>query len=94
LTLVRQSTSGTITVTESVLLQIVRRAAETVPGVRVRRKRSVEVDAQAVRLELTADHGVPLVPLAERVQEAVADALGTMCGMDETRVDVAIEDVT
>jgi uncharacterized alkaline shock family protein YloU len=94
LTLVHQSSNGTITVPESVLLQIVRRAAENVPGVRVRRKRSVDVEARAVRLELTADSGEPLVALAERVQEAVADALETMCGLDGTRVDVAIEDVT
>jgi uncharacterized alkaline shock family protein YloU len=94
LTLVHQSANGTITVPESVLLQIVRRAAETVPGVRVRRKRSVDIETRTVRLALTASRGEPLVPLAERVQDAVAGALRQMCGLDTIRVDVAIEDVT
>jgi uncharacterized alkaline shock family protein YloU len=92
LTLVRRSASGTITVPESVLLQIVTRAAESVPGVRTRRKRSVDVDARVVRLEVTARRGDPLVPLAERIQEAVGESLRTMCGL-EARVDVAVEDV-
>ena len=92
MTLVHQSTNGTITVPESVLLQIVTRAAEAVPGARVRRKRSVDVEARVVRLEVTAGRGDQLVPLAERIQEAVAEALSTMCGL-EARVDVAVEDV-
>jgi uncharacterized alkaline shock family protein YloU len=93
MTLVRENGHGTITIAESVLLQVVTRAAEAVPGVRVRRKRSVDVESRVVRLELTARRGEPLVPLAKRVQEEVAAALATMCGLEPSRVDVAIEDV-
>jgi len=93
MTLVRETGNGTITIAESVLLEVVTRAAETVPGVRVRRKRSVDVDSRAVRLELTARRGEALVPLAQRVQEEVASALATMCALEPSRVDVAIDDV-
>ena len=93
MTLVRESARGTITIPDSVLLAVVARAAEGVPGVRVRRKRSVDVEARAVRLELTARRGEPLVPLAERVQEEVASALASICGLDACRVDVAVEDL-
>jgi uncharacterized alkaline shock family protein YloU len=90
--LVLESAGGTITVPEAVLLQTVRRAAETVDGVRVRRRRSVDLDARTVRLELIAPSGRPLPPLAERVQAAVADAFETMFALD-VRVDVAIEEL-
>jgi uncharacterized alkaline shock family protein YloU len=93
MTLVRSNSRGTVTIPDSVLLQVVTRAAETVPGVRVRRKRSVDVESRAVRLELTARRGEPLVPLAERVQEEVASALASICGLDPSRVDVLIDDL-
>jgi uncharacterized alkaline shock family protein YloU len=93
MTLVRSNSRGTVTIPDSVLLQVVTRAAETVPGVRVRRKRSVDVESRAVRLELTASRGEPLVPLAERVQEEVASALASICGLDPSRVDVLIDDL-
>jgi len=93
MTLVRENAHGTVTIPDSVLLQVVTRAAETVPGVRVRRKRSVDVESRAVRLELTASRGEPLVPLAERVQEEVTSALASICGLDPSRVDVLIDDL-
>jgi uncharacterized alkaline shock family protein YloU len=90
--LVLNDTSGTVTVPESVLLQIVARAAESVDGARVRRRRSIDVEARVVRLELTARRDQPLRPLAERVQAAVADALAAMCALD-VRVDVDVEEL-
>ena len=89
---------GTITVPDSVLAQIVRRAAEAVEGARVRRPRrglEVEIDGSraAVSLELAVRHGVVLPELAERVQERVATALRTMCGLEVEQVDLAIEEL-
>jgi uncharacterized alkaline shock family protein YloU len=84
---------GTITVPDSVLLQIASRAAEGVDGVRVRRRgRSVDVEARAVRLEVAASRGEPLVAQGERVQEAVAAALKQTCDLDVT-VDVVFEEL-
>jgi len=93
MTLVRENAHGTVTIPDSVLLQVVTRSAEAVLGVRVRRKRSVDVESRAVRLELTARRGEPLVPLAERVQEEVASGLAAICGLDASRVDVTIDDL-
>jgi uncharacterized alkaline shock family protein YloU len=84
---------GTITVPDSVLLQIASRAAEGVDGVRVRRRgRSVDAEARAVRLEVAASRGEPLVAQGERVQEAVAAALKQTCDLDVT-VDVVFEEL-
>jgi uncharacterized alkaline shock family protein YloU len=91
--LVIPSENGTVTVPESVLLQIAVRAAEGVEGVRVRRRRSVDVEARAVRLELAARRGQVLPEAGAAVQEAVAAALRTMCGLD-VRVDVAFEELS
>ena len=93
-----RSADGTITVPDSVLAQIVRRAAEAVDGARVRRPRrglEVEVDGSraAVSLELAVRHGVVLPELAQQVQERVATALQTMCGLDVEHVDLAIEEL-
>jgi uncharacterized alkaline shock family protein YloU len=46
-----------------------------------------------VQLELTARLGVVLPVLAREVQESVADALRTMCGVEVDAVDVSVEDV-
>ena len=94
MTLVRRTAAGTITVPEDVLLEIVVRAAQSVDGVRVRRKRSIDVDARVVRVELEAPRATPLRPLGEAVQEAVASALLTMCDLDPARVDVSFEEVS
>lgn len=93
MTLVVSTEQGTVTVPDAVLVGIAVRAAESVAGIRVRRRRSVDVEARAVRLAVAASRGEPLVELAGRAQEAVAGALKTMCGID-ARVDVAIGDLT
>jgi uncharacterized alkaline shock family protein YloU len=91
--LVLKGPHGTITVPDSVLVQIASRAAEGVDGLRVRRRgRSVDVEARAVKLELAASRGEPLVARGERVQAAVAAALKQTCDLDVT-VDVAFEDL-
>jgi uncharacterized alkaline shock family protein YloU len=90
MSLVVQGPQGAITVPDSVLAQIATHAAEQVDGVRVRRKRSVDVEARAVRLEVEAERGEPLTTQGARVQEAVAAALKQTCGLDVT-VDVTFE---
>ena len=89
MTLVTATEHGTVTVPDGVLVEIAVRAAEGVDGVRVRRRRTIDVEARVVRLALSARRGEPLVEVGERVQGAVAEALETMCGI-ETKVDVAI----
>jgi uncharacterized alkaline shock family protein YloU len=93
MSLVFESGSGTISVPEGALLQIAVRAAERVNGVRVRRKRAVDVDAGIVRLEIGVHGNEPLLAAGEAVQHSVADAVAKMCGLDVT-VDVAIEERT
>jgi uncharacterized alkaline shock family protein YloU len=90
--LVLDGPHGTITVPDSVLLAVATSAAEGVEGVRVRRKRSVDVDARVVRLEVAAARGEPLTAQGERVQEAVAAALARSCGL-EVAVDVSFEEL-
>jgi uncharacterized alkaline shock family protein YloU len=85
-----------IRVTDSALTQIVVRAAETVDGVKVRRpRRHLEVDLEAgdvrVTLDLSVAHGRVLPEAARAVQQHVADALDSMCGVNVRSVDVNIE---
>ena len=89
MTLLFESNAGTITVPNAVLVGIAVRAAETVEGVHVRRRRAVDLEANTVRLTIAASRGEPLVEVGERAQEEVASALKTMCGLDVT-VDVMI----
>jgi uncharacterized alkaline shock family protein YloU len=89
MSLVIANKTGTVTVPESVLVGIAVRAAEGVDGIRVRRRRSVDVERRHVRLSVAARRGEPLVEMAERVQDAVSEALRGMCGID-TIVDVAV----
>lgn len=89
MTLVLTTEAGKVTVPGHVLVAIAVRAAETVEGVRVRRRRAVDLERRHVRLSVSARRGEPLVEVAERVQEAVAGALHSMCGID-TKVDVAV----
>jgi uncharacterized alkaline shock family protein YloU len=91
--LVLPGATGTITVPEAVLLQIASSAAEGVDGVRVRRRRTIDLDARTVKLTLAARRGEALASLGARVQEEVVGALKAMCGLDLT-VDVAIEELT
>jgi len=87
-----------VKVTDSALTQIVVRAAESVEGVKVRRpRRHLDVDLAAgdarVTLGLTVEHGRVLPEAAREVQQRVADALGTMCGVNVRSVDVEIEGI-
>jgi uncharacterized alkaline shock family protein YloU len=87
-----------VKVTDAAVTQIVVRAAEHVDGVRVRRRRrhlDVELaDGRArVALGLTVGYGNVLPDVARDVQERVAAALGTMCGVTVTAVDVAVEEL-
>lgn len=93
MSLVHTSTNGTVTIPDSVLADVAARAAESVAGVRVRRKRTVDVDARLVRLEIDAPRTTPLAETGAAVQDAVASALETMCGL-AARVDVAVEELT
>jgi len=96
--LVISGDDGTITVAPSVLLQVVRGAAEAADGARVRRaRRGVDVAVSdgcaRVSLELAVRYGAVLPDVAEDVQRRVAEALRTMCGVDPQAVDVAIEEL-
>jgi uncharacterized alkaline shock family protein YloU len=89
---------GSITVTPSALATLVTHAAESVDGAELRRgRRRLEVDIAdghaRVRLELSAQYGAVLPVLARAVQERVADALASMCGVQVDAVDVSVEAV-
>jgi uncharacterized alkaline shock family protein YloU len=93
-----QGDRGSISVTASVLTELVVRAAESVSGAEVRRgRRRLEIDVAEgharVRLELSARYGVVLPRLARDVQERVADALTSMCRVEVDAVDVSVEAV-
>jgi uncharacterized alkaline shock family protein YloU len=88
-TLVLTGKDGTIAVPGPVLVGIAVRAAEQVEGIRVRRRRTIDLDEGVVRLAVAARRGEPLVELAERAQEQVATSLKQMCGLEVT-VEVAI----
>src|SRR5207253_6967557 len=90
--------TGTITVTSVALAGLVVQAAEAVDGVQVRRRRrrldiDVALGEAKVRLELTARYGLVLPDVAREVQERVADALVTMCGVSVGNVDISVEEV-
>jgi len=87
--LVVASEGGTVTVPEAVLVEIAVRAAESVDGIRVRRRRTIDLDTGVVRLAVAARRGEPLLELGERAQEQVAAALKAMCGL-ETKVEISI----
>ena len=89
---------GAVRITDAALTQIVVRAAESVPGTRVRRPRrhlDVAIDGSRahVELELAVTYGHVLPEVAREVQERVAAALSTMCGVDVTAVDVSVEEL-
>jgi uncharacterized alkaline shock family protein YloU len=90
--------TGAVRITDAALTQIVVRAAESAPGARVRRpRRHLEVaidDGRArVELELAVSYGHVLPDVARDVQERVAAALNTMCGVEVTAVDVSVEEL-
>jgi uncharacterized alkaline shock family protein YloU len=89
---------GSITVSGNAQTELVRRAVERVDGARLHRPRrglnlELAEGRARVQLELTARLGVVLPVLAREVQESVADALRTMCGVEVDAVDVSVEDV-
>ena len=84
--------------TDAALSQIVVQAAES--GRRARTcaagatSRSASwTPARRVQLGLAVAYGRVLPDVARAVQEQVAAALGTMCGVTVTAVDVAIEEL-
>ncbi len=89
MSLVVTNSHGTITVPEGVLVGLAVRAAERVEGVKVRRKRAVDIENRVVRLSVSARRGEPLVELAQRAQDEVASAFLAICGIEAT-VDIAI----
>jgi uncharacterized alkaline shock family protein YloU len=90
--LVIRGRSGTITVPGEVLDRIVRRAAQEVEGVTVRR-RGTSVKDSRVSVALTARYGEALPVVAEAVQRRIAESLQAMCGLDAV-VDVSVEELT
>ena len=87
-----------VKVTDAAVTQIVVRAAEGAEGARVRRpKRHLDVQIDdggaSVDLELTVDYGRVLPDVVRDVQERVAAALGTMCGVTVTAVNVSVEEL-
>ena len=93
---VLHAAGGSISVMPGALAAIVRRAAESVDGTRIRRRRGLEVrvdDGRAqVELELAAEYGLVLPDVAREVQERVAGALASMCAVSAS-VDVTIEEL-
>ena len=89
-------TAGTITVTATVLEHVVQRAAEQAGGVRVRRRRGLDVEVEdgsaRVAVELAVRYGTVLPEVAEDVQRRVADGIREMVGL-EAVVDVTVEEL-
>ena len=88
--------AGTVTVTDDVLQQIVVLAAEAGGGVRVRRRHTeIAVDRSGARVVLSLDveYGRVLPDVARAVQTQVVSALGSMCGVTVTAVDVTVEEL-
>jgi uncharacterized alkaline shock family protein YloU len=84
---------GTITIAGDVVDRIVRRAAEEVDGVKVRR-RGIDVKMGRVAVELDVRYGEVLATVGEDVQARVAGSLRASCGLDPSAVDVSIEELT
>ena len=90
--------AGTVTLTAAALTRLVAHAVSEVDGARLRRpKRGVEVrhdgGRAAVELELSGRVGASLHEVARAVQERVAEALGSVSGLDVERVDVSLEEI-
>ena len=92
MTLVLTTGGGTVTVPDAVLVGIAVRAAEGVAGIRVRKRRTIDLEARLVSLSVSAQRGEPLLELAERAQDEVAATLMAMCGI-ETRVDIRVREL-
>lgn len=94
--LVIEGDAGTITVPGGTLTAVVTRAAEGIPGTRVRR-RGAAVDVAGgtarVRLDLTVRYGSVLPDVGPQIQRVVADALTQMCGVTTSAVDLHVEEL-
>ncbi len=88
---------GSVALSEGALAQIVTQAAESVPGVRLHRRRRLAVELESgharAELELAVAYGQVLPEAARAVQERVADALAAMCGVVVDAVDVSVEEL-
>lgn len=89
---------GSVSISEAALQQIVAQAVESVGGARLRRRRrrvALELDCGHLRagLELGVAYGRVLPDVARTVQERVAEALRSMCGLVVDAVDVSVEDL-
>jgi uncharacterized alkaline shock family protein YloU len=82
----------TVTIADAAWARIVVHAAEQVEGVRVRR-RGVERDGDRITVQVAARYGTVLPDAARAVQAQVAEAVRTMCGVEPTSVDVAVEEL-
>jgi Asp23 family, cell envelope-related function len=96
--LVLQGPEGSITLLPGALTQLVVTAAESVGGARVRRpKRSVQLEhrggSATVSLGLSVANGASLPNVARDVQERVAAAISSTCGLDVEAVNVLVEAV-
>jgi uncharacterized alkaline shock family protein YloU len=82
----------TLTIADAAWTRIVVHAAEQVDGVRVRR-RGVERDGDRITVQIAAPYGTVLPDAARAVQAKVAEAVRTMCGVEPSSVDVAVEEI-
>ena len=79
-------------------VHLVAQSAEGVAGAHVRRPKrhlAVEIDdgSARVELELAVTYGKVLPEVARDVQARVAAAVGTMCAVNVTAVDVFVEEL-
>jgi uncharacterized alkaline shock family protein YloU len=81
--------AGSVTVPTSTLVEIAVSAAQQVEGVRVLRRRSVELDPPRVRLTIAAGGERPLVEVAQEAQEAVVEAIAAMCDL-RAQVEITV----
>jgi uncharacterized alkaline shock family protein YloU len=93
-----QGAGGSVRVSEAALSEIVRRAVESVDGVRLRKGRrrlGVELEDGRARaeLQLAVTYGRVLPEVSAAVQERVAGALARMCDVEVEAVDVTVEEL-
>jgi uncharacterized alkaline shock family protein YloU len=89
---------GSVRVSEAALSEIVRRAVESVDGVRLRKGRrrlGIELEDGRARaeLQLVVAYGRVLPEVSAAVQEQVADVLTRMCDVEVEAVDVTVEEL-
>ena len=81
-----------VTVSDGAFAQIVVAAAEQVDGVRVRKRKGLELQDGRIALSLAVPYGAVLPETARDVQAHVVDALQTMCELG-VAVDVSFDEV-